>query len=128
MDTAVSGTPRLLLRAEGLAVLIGAVVGYHAIGASWGLFAILLLFPDLGLIGYLAGPRVGAHAYNALHTYAGPAALAALAYYGVVPGAWPPCLIWVAHIGMDRALGLGLKFPSAFQHTHLGNVGRVARS
>ena len=126
MDTPVSGTPRLLLRLEGLAVLTVAVTGYHAIAASWVLFAATLLLPDLGLLGYLAGPRVGALAYNALHTYVGPAGLAALAYLGVAPGAWPVCLIWVAHIGMDRALGLGLKFPTAFRDTHLGAVGRDA--
>jgi hypothetical protein len=127
MDTPVSGTPRLLLRLEGLAVLIVAVTGYHAIGASWVLFAVLLLLPDLGLLGYLAGPRIGALAYNTVHTYVGPAGLAALAYLGVAPGAWPVCLIWVAHIGMDRALGLGLKFPSAFRDTHLGAVQAGSR-
>jgi hypothetical protein len=91
-----------------------------------GHFAALLLLPDLGLLGCLAGPRIGALAYNALHTYLGPAGFAALAYVGVVPPAWPSCVIWVAHIGMDRALGLGLKFPGTFRDTLLGAVGRAA--
>ena len=52
--------------------------------------------------------------------------LAALGLLGLVPSVWPICLIWVAHIAMDRALGLGLKFPSAFHDTHLGRVGRAA--
>lgn len=128
MDTSVSGTPRVLLRLEGFAMLVAAVVGYDAIGAGWGFFALVLLLPDLALVGYLAGPRTGAFAYNAVHTYVGPAGLAVLAYLGVAPQAWRVCLIWLAHIGMDRTLGLGLKFPSAFQHTHLGTVGRVARA
>jgi hypothetical protein len=102
------------------------VTGYYAIGASWTLFAALLLLPDLGLIGYLAGARTGALTYNALHTYAGPVVLAALAYVDVAPGAWAICLIWSAHIGLDRALGFGLKFSSAFKDTHLGTLGRVA--
>lgn len=127
MDTAVSGTPRVLLRGEGLALLIAAVVGYQSIGASWMLFAALLLLPDLGLLGYLAGPKVGAFTYNAVHTYFGPAILAALAYLDVAPGAWPICLIWMAHIGMDRVLGLGLKFSSDFKNTYLGTIGRAAR-
>ena len=126
MDTPVSGSPRVLLRLEGLAVMIAAVVAYQAIGASWMLFAILLLLPDLSLIGYVAGARTGAVAYNAVHTYIGPAGLAALAYLEAVPLAGPVCLIWVAHIGMDRVCGLGLKFPSAFKDTHLGTVGRAA--
>ena len=127
MDTPVSGMPRVLLRGEGLALLIAVVVGYHAIGASWTLFAVVLQLPDVGLVGYIAGPGTGAFTYNTLHTYFGPAGLAALAYFEVVPGAWPVCLIWMAHIGMDRALGLGLKFSSAFRNTHLGIVGRASR-
>jgi len=126
MNTPVSGTPRTLLRAEGLAVLIASVTAYEAVHASWVLFAVLLLVPDVSMLGYLAGPRLGAVVYNLVHTYIGPAALAGLAYLGVAPQAWPVCLIWLAHIGMDRALGFGLKFPDAFQSTHLGPVGRRA--
>ncbi len=126
MDTSVSGAPRLLLRLEGLAVFVGALAGYYALDASWLLFVLLLLLPDLAMIAYVAGPRVGAAAYNAVHTYVAPGILAALALVGVAPRAWPVCLIWVAHIGMDRALGYGLKFPSAFRETHLGPIGRVS--
>ena len=125
MDTPVSGTPRLLLRLEALIVLIAAILGYRALGASWLLFAAALLVPDLALAAYGAGPRVGAAVYNACHSYLAPAALAALAYASSSPISWALCLIWVAHIGMDRALGLGLKFSSAFRDTHLGTVGRV---
>ena len=125
MDTPVSGTPQLLLRLEGLAALIAAVVAYHALDASWAAFALLLLTPDLALLGYLGGPRLGALAYNSVHTYLAPALLALVGTLGLVANVWPIALIWVAHIGMDRALGLGLKFASAFGATHLGNVGRT---
>jgi hypothetical protein len=125
MDTPVTGAPRVLLRLEGLALLVAAVLGYQALNSSWWLFALLLLLPDVALVAYLAGPRFGALAYNAVHTYVAPGALAALAYVNVIPDAWPICLIWMAHIGMDRVLGLGLKFPSAFRDTHLGAVGRA---
>jgi hypothetical protein len=128
MDSPVSGAPRVLLRLEGLALLVAATIGFHAIGGSWALFALLLLVPDVALIAYLAGPRLGALAYNAAHSYLAPAGLALLTYLNPVAGGWPICLIWFAHIGMDRALGLGLKFPSAFADTHLGRVGRVART
>jgi len=123
VDTPVSGTPRLLLRLEGLLVLTSALVAYDALGASWRLLALLLLVPDLAIAAYAAGPRAGAIAYNAVHTYVGPAVLAALGYAGLLTDIWALCLIWVAHIGMDRALGLGLKFGSAFNRTHLGTVG-----
>src|SRR5436853_1715336 len=126
MDTPVTGTPRLVLRFEGFAVLAAAVIGYRALDAGWSQFALLLLVPDLALAAYLVGPRFGAAAYNAVHSYVAPALLAALAYGVGLPRVWPCCLIWLAHIGMDRALGLGLKFPSAFRDTHLGTVGRIA--
>lgn len=127
MDTPVTGTPRTLLRLEGVAVLIASVFAYGVLGTSWWEFALLVLVPDLALVAYAGGPRIGAMFYNALHTYSGPVAVGALAFAQVIPErAGPMCLIWVAHIAMDRALGLGLKFPSAFQSTHLGRIGRVS--
>jgi hypothetical protein len=127
MPTPVSGVPRLLLRVEGLCALVAAIIGYQQLDGSWGMFALLLLVPDVALFGYLAGPRVGAIAYNAFHTYLMPAALAGVASLVSMSSVLPICLIWIAHIGMDRALGLGLKFGSAFQDTHLGSV-RQARA
>lgn len=61
----VTGTPRTLLRLEGLAMLAGGVAAFAMLGASWALFAVLFLVPDLSLLGYLANPRAGAHIYNA---------------------------------------------------------------
>lgn len=128
MDTPVTGAPRHLLRLEGLAAVVAAVIGYRALGGSWTTFLWLVLVPDLALLGYLAGPRAGAMAYNAVHTYAAPAALGLVALAGSSPGLWPVCLVWVAHIGVDRALGLGLKFPTDFGLTHLGPIGRRGTS
>ena len=113
-----------MLRLEALAVLIAAVIGYRALGASWLLFAVALLLPDVSLAAYAGGPRVGAAVYNAFHSYLAPALLATVAYFNSSALLWAVCLIWIAHIGMDRALGLGLKFSSAFRDTHLGTVGR----
>ena len=30
-------------------------------------------------------------------------------------------LVWLAHIGLDRLLGMGLKYNDRFAHTHLGD-------
>lgn len=124
MNTPVSGTPRQLLRLEAAAVLIASVIGYRALGGSWWVFALLLLVPDVSFAGYTMGPRVGAVVYNTFHSYLAPAVLATVAYAADIPRAWPLALIWTAHIGMDRALGYGLKFASAFRDTHLGPIGR----
>ena len=115
------------LRAEGLALGALAIWGYALTDASWGLFAALALAPDLGMLGYLAGPRVGAWTYNAVHTTLAPAALAGLASLAGWTWGLPVALVWAAHIGLDRALGYGLKRPEGFGATHLGRVGRAAR-
>lgn len=121
----VSGIPRLLLRLEGLALLLAAGLLYQRVADSWWLFAILFLALDLGMLGYLAGPRIGAIAYNATHTLVVPVALAILGL--VLPALLllQIALVWIAHIGVDRALGMGLKYEAGFGFTHLGRIGRA---
>jgi hypothetical protein len=123
---AVAGRPRLLLRLEGAALLIVAVVLYAWIDASWWLFAILFLIPDVSFAAYLVGPRFGAFAYNAVHTTLGPAALALAALSFGMPTALAIALIWAAHLGLDRALGFGLKYSAGFSYTHLGRLGSAS--
>ena len=123
---AVTGTPRLLLRLEGAALLVIAVLLYARTGTSWWLFAALVLAPDLSFVGYLAGPRVGAAAYNAAHTTVGPIALALVGVLAPSPLAVAIALIWLAHVGADRLLGYGLKYDAGFGFTHLGWIGRAA--
>jgi Domain of unknown function (DUF4260) len=122
---AVSGAPRALLRIEGACILAVASVLYWRLGESWWLFAILFLVPDLSFLGYLAGPRVGAIAYNLLHTTAGPILLALAALLVPYQPAMAIALIWLAHCGFDRALGYGLKYEAGFGFTHLGRIGRA---
>lgn len=110
---------RPLLRLEGLFVLAAAIVAYRAADYSWWLFVTTLLAPDLFMIGYLAGPRIGALLYNAGHTYLVPIGLGVAGYLGALPLVGALALIWAVHIGMDRALGFGLKSPSSFSDTHL---------
>jgi len=123
-SSAVTGVPRLLLRWEGGALLIVAAALYWKVGASWWLFAVLFLAPDVSFLGYLGGLRIGAIAYNTAHTTIGPMAL------GIAGLLWPGfdlialALIWTAHIGFDRMLGYGLKYAAGFGFTHLGRIGR----
>jgi hypothetical protein len=112
--------PRTLLRAEGVAVFGLATAAYLWLDGPLWLYLLLALAPDLGMLGYLAGPRLGSRTYNAVHTYVGPGLLVALAtWQAVTPGVLVG-LVWAAHIGADRALAYGLKYPTAFKHTHLG--------
>jgi hypothetical protein len=119
----VNGGVRLLLRAEGLVVLAAAVAAYAQFGAGWGWFAALFLLPDVSFLAYLAGPRWGALAYNAAHSYLGAVGLLAVGVLGASPMLLAAALVWCAHIGFDRLLGYGLKYGAGFGHTHLGRLG-----
>ena len=109
---------RTLLRLESLAAFVAAIALYRHAGGTWPMFAALFLVPDLSMLAYLANPRAGALAYNAAHSYVGPALLA-------LAGQLPLAALWAAHVGFDRALGYGLKHATAFTDTHLGRVGRA---
>jgi hypothetical protein len=115
--------PRVFLRAEGAVLLALATFFYWGSDGDWGYFLAFFLVPDLGILAYVAGPRVGAVAYNLLHTYLLPAALIVVGFTTNLRGAVSWSLIWFAHIGLDRVLGFGLKRASGFRDTHLGRIG-----
>jgi Domain of unknown function (DUF4260) len=93
----------------------------------WWLVPVALLLPDLLMVGYLGGNRLGAHLYNLAHTAIIPVGVVGIGWWQSQAVALALGLIWLAHIGMDRALGYGLKYDDAFQHTHLGWIGRGSR-
>lgn len=121
--SAVTGQPLLLLRLEGLAALLAAMTAYGAKGWSWIVFAALFLLPDLAMAGYLVGRRAGTLACNLAHSYLAPALVGAIGLSMQAEVAVASAMIWAAHVGFDRALGYGLKYPAGFTATHLGAVG-----
>jgi Domain of unknown function (DUF4260) len=119
-----TGGVRILLRLEGAAAFAAALALYAHAGFSWPIFALLLLSPDLSMLAYLAGPRTGTAVYNLMHTYALALPLTLAGFFGAVPALAAAGLILIAHIGLDRALGFGIKYSTAFGDTHLGRSGR----
>lgn len=122
---ALSTRPAVLLRVEGATLLALSVLLYTLGGASWALFFLLVLAPDLAALGYLKGSRVGAVSYNLGHIYLPPAVLVAFGALAGRPLYISLGLIWFAHIGFDRMMGFGLKYPTGFKDTHLGRIGGV---
>lgn len=118
----VFSKPATLLRIEGAALLVLCVYLYHLTGAGWGMFLLLFLWPDLFMLGYLRGARLGAGFYNLAHVEAFPVLLAVVAYVQHRSTLLAFALIWLAHIAFDRALGFGLKYPTFFKDTHLQRV------
>lgn len=113
-----------LLRLENAALGALAIGLYWHSGASWWLFAALILAPDLAFVFYLRGPKVGAYVYNAAHSWIGPVVAGAAGSLWPSPLVVSVALVWAAHIGLDRALGYGLKHETGFADTHLGRIGR----
>jgi uncharacterized protein DUF4260 len=114
--------PAIFLRIEGGALFVAAIALYLDADYPWWLFVVLLLAPDVGAVGYVAGPRVGAAVYDTAHLEVFPIALAVV---GVLAGndvCLQLALIWLAHIGIDRAVGYGLKYPTHHKDTHLQRV------
>jgi Domain of unknown function (DUF4260) len=120
-----SSTQTIILeRLEGLALLAASITVYAITAPNWVLFVILLLAPDLAMVGYLRGSRIGAIAYNIAHLKILPLALGVIGLLTSNTLEIQLTLIWFAHIGMDRAAGYGLKLETGFSDTTLGKIGR----
>jgi hypothetical protein len=117
---------RRWLRLEGLAVLVVGAVAFGQLGGEFLWFLPALLVPDLAIAGYLGGPRMGAFAYNLVHGAAFGLSVAGAGLVLNVPLLALAGAVLVAHSGMDRAAGYGLKLASGFHDTHLGRIGKSA--
>ncbi|QLI80933.1 DUF4260 domain-containing protein [Chitinibacter fontanus] len=118
------GGVRLILRLEGLCILLAALALYSAMRGDWWQFAGWFFVPDLALLGYWLNRQCGAVCYNLSHSYVGALLVCAYGHFVVQPYWLSLGLIWCAHLGFDRALGYGLKYAAGFHFTHLGHIGR----
>ena len=123
-----NGAVREWLRLEGVAAFAAGLALFGASGGNWLFVVPLILLPDVSAVGYLAGPRVGAFTYNLLHNWVPGLLALGLGTWLAWPSVQLAAAILIAHVGMDRALGYGLKLPSSFQDTHLGRIGRTRES
>ena len=116
--------PVTLQRLEGGVLLVLSLLIYWKLAGPWLWYILLILAPDLFMLGYLGGTRLGAAVYNLGHTWLLPGVLGAVGVIGGVSFAADVAVIWIGHIGGDRLLGYGLKLPTGFKDTHLGGIGR----
>jgi Domain of unknown function (DUF4260) len=118
------GAVRGWLRLEGLAAFIAGLVAYGSLGGNWLFFLPLLLVPDVSAAGFLVGQRTGTFTYNAVHNWAFGLAVLGVGVWLAEPAIQIGGVLLIAHVGMDRVVGYGLKLPSSFHDTHLGRMGR----
>jgi len=114
--------PRLLLHLEGVALLAAALVLYANQGFSWWTFAWMLLLPDIPLFLYPINQRIGSVAYNLVHTIIVPIAVGLFSLLNGSELGLQIALIWLAHIGMDHAVGYGFKYLGNMKETHFARV------
>lgn len=115
---------KLLIQLEGLALFIFSIFLFSQLGYAWWWYPLLILSPDLSMIGYLGGPRLGAVVYNTFHHQALAIAVYLLGIFLNIPALQLTGVILFGHSNMDRALGYGLKHSDSFHNTHLGRIGR----
>ncbi|WP_096271991.1 DUF4260 domain-containing protein [Paucisalibacillus globulus] len=113
---------KILLHVEGLAVLVLSLYFYWDSQFSWVLFLVLLFAPDISMLGYVVNNRIGARIYNIFHTYTIAIIIIFVGLLFENQTALAIGLIWSSHIGMDRMIGYGLKYPTEFKDTHLNRV------
>ena len=115
-----------ILRIEQGAFFGTSIIALYFFGVPWWGYIVLLLGPDISMIGYVFGPTTGALMYNIFH-HKGVGVI--IGMVGFIFGgqiAIMMGIIIVGHSSMDRMLGYGLKYPDAFTHTHLGWIGKDA--
>ena len=113
-----------ILRAEAVAIFLVGVGAYLQLNGNPWLLLPLLLAPDLSMLGYLGGPRMGAITYNVGHNLVTALLVLSVGWLAAIAPLALAGAILVAHVGMDRSLGYGLKLPTDFKDTHLGRIGR----
>ncbi|MCT4622577.1 MAG: DUF4260 domain-containing protein [Schleiferiaceae bacterium] len=109
-----------VLKIEELLMFAFSIAMFNTLNYPWWYYWAFLLLPDLSMLGYLAGNKVGAWSYNLAH------------HKGVAIGFWivgfqlsNEALLFIGillfgHSSLDRVFGYGLKFTDDFKHTHLG--------
>lgn len=124
MQGSVNGGPQIILRIEGLLVLIAGAFGFSSLDYGWSIYFLYFLVPDISFVGYLFGSKAGAAFYNAAHSYALPIGVLLIGSHISEPMLLAASFIWLSHVGFDRALGFGLKYSKGFGFTHLGVIGK----
>jgi len=112
------------LKIEELAQFVLGIFLFSSLEFPWWLFPALLLTPDIGMLGYLINPKIGALTYNLFHHKAIAIVFMLLGYFYLGSIVLLVGIILFSHSALDRMLGYGLKYPDSFKHTHLGSIGK----
>ena len=113
-----------LLKVEEFFLFVLSLLLFSGLDYAWWLYALLFLTPDLSMVGYLSNPRLGSWTYNLIHHKGLAVALYISGHLLSIPWLMFAGTLLLGHSSFDRVFGYGLKYPDAFQNTHLGRIGR----
>jgi len=111
------------LKIEELFMFLFGIYLFNLLDYQWWWFLVLILAPDIGMIGYLFGNKAGALMYNVFHHKGIAIAIYLLGVYLSISMVQLIGIILFSHSAMDRILGYGLKYDKGFKYTHLGEIG-----
>ena len=118
---------KTLLKLEQLGQLLLSIFLFQQLDYAWWWYLALFLAPDISMIGYVAGPVVGAWTYNLFHHKGVAIAVYIIGAVLSLPLLQLAGVIMLGHSAFDRLLGYGLKHEDSFSNTHLGLVGKKAK-
>ncbi|VXB58356.1 conserved hypothetical protein [Flavobacterium sp. 9AF] len=113
---------KTMLKLEEVGLFVGSLYLFSQLSFAWWWFPLLLLTPDVGMLGYLINSRMGAWTYNVMHHRLVGIVILLLGSYINNNAVTLAGVILLAHISFDRILGYGLKYEDSFHHTHLGTI------
>ena len=113
-----------LIKWEEAAMFLLSIVLISRLPYAWYWWLVWILAPDLSMVAYLGGNRVGAIGYNIVHHKGVAIMLYLVGLFMRHPALEYAGMILFGHSSMDRGMGYGLKYFSGFQNTHLGRIGK----
>ncbi len=111
-----------LLKLEELAMFLLSIYVFSFLDYAWWIYLILILTPDIGMLGYLFNANLGASLYNLFHHKGIALIIGFLGFWWGIAELQLAGIILFGHSSMDRIFGYGLKYNEGFKFTHLGNL------
>jgi hypothetical protein len=112
------------IKLEELGLFVLGIYLFNQLDYAWWLFLVLILTPDLSMIGYVFGNKTGALSYNLFHHRGIAIVFYLVGVYFHNNEIQLSGVILFTHSSMDRMFGYGLKYETGFKDTHLGEIGK----
>ena len=115
---------KTFLKLEELLMFTLGIYFFSLLNFDWWWFLVLILTPDIGMLGYLFSTKIGAISYNIFHHKGVAIIIYLMGVYLSIPLCQLIGIILFSHASLDRIFGYGLKYKKGFKYTHLGEIGK----